>query len=291
MPIDLHRPEAEIDKAVDGTLHILREMLRNGELNLIIQWSLTLVTAILILIAARLLGTILSRRIENARRIDPTLASFLGTFARYAIMAVAIITILGQFGVQTASLLAVLGAAGLAIGLALQGTLSNVAAGVMLLILRPFRVGDFITVGNLSGTVKTLGLFGTELATADNVYIFAPNSRLWNNDIVNYNRLPLRRQDITIRLHYSTDLDKAFAVISEIIAAEPRLIQNDESKKPQIMVNNMGEIALEIIVRFWSKREDYWPLRYALMRQIKESLEDSAIPIPTLPLTPLTNPS
>ena len=144
-----------------------------------LEMGMRVLSAALIMIAGWIIGNWVSNRIRGFKKLDETLGSFLGGLAKYVILAVAFITVLGQFGVETASLLAVLGGAALAIGLALQGTLSNVAAGTMMLILRPFKVGDFITFGGTSGTVKSLGLFGTELATADNVYIFAPNSQIW----------------------------------------------------------------------------------------------------------------
>lgn len=159
-------------------------------LDIIISTSVDLLLALLILIIGWTIGQWISNRINKSPRLDATLGSFLSGLARYTIMGVAVVMMLSEFGVQTASLLAVLGAAGLAIGLALQGTLSNVAAGVMLLILRPFKLGDYITVGSgaIGGTVKTLGLFGTELAAADNVYIFVPNGQIWGNNITNYSR-------------------------------------------------------------------------------------------------------
>lgn len=283
MPLDLAHPEAEIQKAVGSTTETIRAMIRSGELDILLGWGLNIISAILILIASRVIGTFVARRIAASHRIDPTLASFLATFARYAIAAIAIVTILGQFGVQTASLLAVMGAAGLAIGLALQGTLSNVAAGVMLLILRPFRVGDTINVDRITGTVKALGLFGTEINTADNVYIFTPNSRLWNNDIINYSRNPQRRQDLAFRVGYNEDLPRAIAIIHATLQQDERIIQNDSSKKPQVLVDRTGDLAIEIIVRFWSRREDFGDLRHDVTKNVITALSAQGITIPSLP--------
>lgn len=153
--------------------------LDNETITLITFWGMRLITAIAILIGGWVIGNWLSRTIGRIKKLDPTLKTFLGGLTKYAVMAIAVVAVLGQLGVQTASLLAVLGAAGLAIGLALQGTLSNVAAGVMLLILRPFNVGDFIECGNVKGTVRELGLFGTEVSTLDNIFLFVPNSQIW----------------------------------------------------------------------------------------------------------------
>jgi small conductance mechanosensitive channel len=272
----------EVQKITSEVMTTLKGLHENGQLNLVLHWGMTLISAILILIAGRMLGNFLAKRIQSVRRLDETLARFLANFVRYAVMAVAVVTILGQFGVQTASLLAVMGAAGLAIGLALQGTLSNVAAGVMLLILRPFKVGDYIvaTGDNIGGTVKDLGLFGTELATPDNVYIFVPNSAIWNNDIWNYNRNALRRQDIQAGISYGDDINKAFGVVMDILRNEPRIVQNDETKKPEVMVDQMADFSINLIVRFWSSKDDYWALRWDLTKRIKEQFDAAGITIP-----------
>ncbi|MCF8495616.1 MAG: mechanosensitive ion channel [Alphaproteobacteria bacterium] len=250
----------------------------DGGLSLITFWGLRVISTILILIAGWMMGKYLSRMIFRVRKLDETLKSFLGGFVQYTVFAIAIITVLGQFGVQTASLIAVLGAAGLAIGLALQGTLSNVAAGVMILVLRPFNVGDFIQFGPNSGTVKSLGLFGTELATAENVYIFSPNATIWNADIYNFSRNPQRRQDILVGISYRDDIDKAFAAIKEVLDSETRLLRV-EGKEPQVMVNMMGDLSVDIIVRVWSSTVEYWNIRYDLTKAIKEAFDREGISV------------
>lgn len=248
-------------------------------MELFIAWSMRIVSAALILVGGYMIGNWLSKRIKGIEQLDDTLAGFLGGFAKYAVFTVALVTVLGQFGIQTASLLAVLGAAGLAIGLALQGTLSNVAAGVMMLLIRPFNVGDFIDFGGTSGTVKTLGLFGTELAAADNVYIYAPNSEIWNKTLCNYSRNPERRQDIVVGISYNDDIDQAFDTINKVLSSETRLM-GGEGKEPQIMVSNMGDFSIDITIRIWSAREDYWGIRFDLTKALKEGLEQDGITIP-----------
>lgn len=282
MTQDIASPEAQ--KVITESIAALKDMGLQGDMQVLIHWGMTLLSAIMILVAGRMLGNFIARRIQSIKRLDETLASFLATFVKYAVMAVAVVTILGQFGVQTASLLAVMGAAGLAIGLALQGTLSNVAAGVMLLILRPFKVGDYIVVDNVNGTVKSLGLFGTELATPDNVYIFTPNSMIWNNDIWNYTRNPLRRQDIQVAISYEDDINLAFNTIESVISADNRIIAGDPDKKPQVMVEKMADFSIGLIVRFWSTKEDYWALRFDLNKNIKEALDRAGITIPFPPI-------
>lgn len=249
-------------------------------LPMLLELGVRLLGAILVIIASYLVGSWLSRRIASISRLDKTLRSFIAGFVKYALVAVSVVTILGQFGVQTASLLAVLGAAGLAIGLALQGTLSNVAASVMMLILRPFDVGDYITADTIGGTVVSLGLFGTELATADNVYIFVPNSKIWNTNIFNYSRNPKRRQDITIAISYDDDIGKAFEIITEVMASDERIFQQPEESAPQVMVNSMGDFGINLLARFWCSREDYWSVKWDLTRAIKEGLDKGGITIP-----------
>ena len=256
------------------------EQYLNAEtLELIVNYSLRVISALIILIAGWIIGSSVSKRINNISKLDKTLASFLGGFAKYVILAVAIVTVLGQFGVQTASLLAVLGAAGLAVGLALQGTLSNVAAGMMLLLLRPFNVGDYITYGSTGGTVQSLSLFGTELSTADNVYIFAPNSSIWNTTIMNYSRHDERRYDFSVGISYNDSIDKAFEIIDNVLSNEDRLLRND-GKEPQIMVEAMADSSVNIKVRVWCKSSDYWDIQWALNKAFKEALDNAGISIP-----------
>ncbi len=259
----------------DQGLQIIRD-----NLPLILDISGRIVSAVLVLVVGWTLGNWAQRRMAAIRRLDATLTGFFGGLLKYGIMAVSLITVLGQFGVQTASLLAVLGAAGLAIGLAMQGTLSNVAAGAMMLILRPFSVGDYIQAGGIGGTVRALGLFGTEMATPDNVHIFVPNSKIWGSDIWNYSRYPHRRQDINVSISYGDDINRAFAILNDVLAAEPRIITGESGKNPQVMMDKMGDFSVDIIVRFWSAREDYWNLKWSLTKQAKEALEAGGITIP-----------
>lgn len=245
---------------------------------LAVEWGGKLVIAIVILIMGWSVGSWIDGHIDRIKRLDSTLRTFLGNLIKYSILVISVITVIGLFGIPMTSFIAVLGAAGLAIGLALQGTLSNIAAGVMLLILRPFNVGDFIDYGT-GGTVKYLGLFGTELATADNVYVFTPNSQIWGNTIRNFSRNTTRRQDIQVGIAYEDDISKAFKIIQETLEKEERIIVNTD-KKAEVMVDSLGAYAINITVRFWSKTSDYWSLRYDMMKAIKEALEKGGITIP-----------
>lgn len=259
---------------------IPKDLMAPETFELMVNYALRVISALIILIAGWIIGSTAQSRVNRIPKLDKTLGSFLGGFVKYIILAVAIVTVLGQFGVQTASFLAVLGAAGLAIGLALQGTLSNVAAGMMLLLLRPFNVGDYITYGsNQGGTVKSLSLFGTELATADNVYIYAPNSTIWNSTIMNYSRNTKRRHDFAVGISYGDSIDTAFDVLNKVLSAEKRLLQ-DDGKKPQIMVDTMGDSAVNLKIRIWCLSSDYWDLKWDMTKAFKEALDEAGITIP-----------
>ncbi len=246
-------------------------------------WGIRLILACLIMVASWMLGNWVRRSIQKIGKLDNTLKSFLGGFLRYALLGIAFITVLGQFGVQTTSLLAVLGAAGLAIGLALQGTLSNVAAGVMLLILRPFNVGDYIETKNIKGTVRELGLFGTELATADNIYIFAPNSQIWNAEIFNFSRNTHRRLDLVFPVSYSDDLNKAMALVRKTVLADTRLVKTNKEKDPVFFIGALGEGSVPLTARLWVKTTEYWQVRWDLTKAIKEAFEAHDFSFPATP--------
>ncbi len=248
-------------------------------IDILIIWGMRLLSALAILIVGWIAGNWVKNRIRNIQKLDKTLSSFLGMFAKYTILAVSLVAVLGQFGIQTASLLAVLGAAGLAIGLALQGTLSNVAAGAMLLILGPFKIGDYIEFGSTGGTVTSLGLFGTELNTPDNKYIYAPNSQIWGTEITNFSRNKQRRQDISIGISYDSDINKAIKTIENVLAKESLLITTT-GKEPMIAVANMGESSVDLKVRVWSKTDDFFAVQWNLLKAIKEELDKDGISIP-----------
>lgn len=228
-------------------------------------------------IAAGWAGRATTRMLGRSKRIDLTLQRFFSSLVRYAVIVFAVLATLQQFGIQTTSLLAVLGAAGLAIGLALQGTLSNVAAGVMLLIFRPFRVDDVIEAGSVAGTVVYLGLFTTELRTADGIFIVVPNSELWGSSLKNFSRNPTRRIQIVLGIDYGDSIETAMQMINSVIENEPRRLADPE---PQVVVGELADSSINIYVRVWVNTSDYWNVYFDMLRTLKESADAAGLTIP-----------
>jgi small conductance mechanosensitive channel len=212
-----------------------------------------------------------------ASRVEPTLSGTLGSVTRYGIVIMVMLAVLGQLGIQTTSVLAALGAAGLAIGLAMQGTLSNIVAGMMLLWLRPFKVGDDIETSSVAGTIKEVGLFASELQSGDGVFLFVPNSQLWNTRIINYSRLPKRRIDLRFSVGYDNDLSKGKQVLLDLASAKTGAHKEPE---PQVFVKELGDstIVLELLV--WAATSDYWTLRRILTESGKGALERAGFSLP-----------
>ena len=219
----------------------------------------------------------LERTLSRSGKMDATLVRFFGSLIRYAIMGFVIIAALQRFGVEATSLVAVFGAAGLAIGLALQGMLSNVAAGIMLLMFRPFKIGDFVDIGGQAGTVKEVGLFTTELATGDNVKIIMPNGQIWGSAIKNFSAYPTRRVDLVMGIDYGDNIDTAMATINRVIGEEPRALSDPEST---VAVAELADSSVDIVVRVWVNAADYWGVRWDLTKKLKEQLEADGISIP-----------
>ena len=246
-----------------------------------VTYGLDVVGAIIILIVGWIAAgwgqKALSKALEKTGRIDDMIRGFASNGLRYAILAFTILAVLDRFGVETTSFIAILGAAGLAIGLALQGTLSNLAAGVMILFFRPFKIGDFIEGAGQSGTVKDVSLFLTYLNTPDNVEIILPNNQLWNAAIKNYSYNETRRLDLLFGIGYDDDIDKAMALISDIISSDERCQKEPEAL---IVVGNLGESSVDIIVRVWCASSDYWGLKWDLLKNIKQRFDGEGISIP-----------
>lgn len=209
--------------------------------------------------------------------LDDTLFIFLGNITRYVIIGFALLFVLNTFGIQTTSIVAVVGAAGLAIGLALQGTLSNVAAGVMIIVFRPIKLGDFVTVGGQSGTVKSISLNYTELASTDNVQTIIPNANVWGNTITNFSIYETRRAEWVFGVAYDADLKLAEEVIRKTLLSDPRALQDPA---PFLQVNNLGDFSVDFLARVWVNSSDYFTYQADMKRAVKEALDAAGVDIP-----------
>lgn len=217
------------------------------------------------------------RGLGRIDRMDPTLSAVVASIARYFILITLLIMVLAQFGVQTASILAAIGALGLAVGLALQGTLANIASGVMLLFLRPFGVGDYVNANGHEGTIEEIGLFTTEMTTFDGIYQTVPNAGLWGGRIINFTRNPTRRHDIVIGIHYADDIGQAQQVLLDVLAVDERVLRDPE---PQILVRELADSSVNLGMRFWTSGDNFWPANFELRKQAKLALDRNGITIP-----------
>ncbi len=240
-----------------------------------------IISVVLIVILGFAVSGWLRRRIVNIgrtnRHLDETLFLFLGDILRYLVLALATLFVLNTFGIQTTSIVAIIGAAGLAVGLALQGTLSNIAAGVMIILFRPIRVGDFVEISGVSGTVKDISLNYTELANIGNVQVIVPNSNVWGNTITNYSVNPTRRAEWTFGVGYGSNLKTAEEVIRSTIMADPRAMADPA---PFVQVNNLGDFSVDFLVRVWVSNADYFQFQADMKRNVKEALDAAGIDIP-----------
>ena len=241
---------------------------------LIISYSFSVIGAIILMIAGWLIAGIVERSLfagfNKLHHFDATLARFLSSAARYAILVLVVVMVLGQFGVQTASIIAAIGAVGLAIGLALQGTLQNIAAGVMLLFLRPFRIGESIKVGSVDGTVEEIGLFATRLRSAEGTYILAPNSKLWNEPIFNSNRNGVRRNDVTVSIAPEDDIDDAQSTLLGLAQADSRI---HSRPAPNAFVSEAGAGTISITLRYWTSDKDYFGTKLDLTKLVRVTFD------------------
>lgn len=219
--------------------------------------------------AHRIVDSVLSR----ARKLDATLRHFLASLVRYAILAFTLLAALDRVGIQTASLIAMLGAAGLAIGLALQGTLSNLAAGVMLMLFRPFKVGDHVSVAGHTGTVRGIDLFVTELTADDNVQILLPNTKVWGDAIVNRSHYGTRRVEVTLPVA-STDVDRAIEVAENTIVGDRRFLPEP---KPEVVTSDMVGKTVTILVQAWCRNEDYARARVEAIRTLRTAFDAAGL--------------
>ncbi len=247
----------------------------------IIPYGFNIIGAVTILIIGWLIASWASKRVrkscEKSERIDKTLTPILTQSVKVLILIATVIAVLNRFGVETTSLVALLGVAGLAVGLALQGTLSNFSAGVMLMLFRPFNVGDAVNISGVLGVVDEIGLFSTQMHTFDNIYMVIPNSNIWGANISNFSTNPTRRVDMIFGISYTDDIDKAMKIVREALDADERVLADPE---PMVAVGELGDSSVDLYVRPWTKASDLWPTRFALIKDIKERFDKEGITIP-----------
>lgn len=243
-------------------------------------YGLSVVGAIIILVLGWIVarfGQQMIRNLLKKSKVDDAVVSFVGSLTYFLILTFAVLAALAKFGVQTTSFVAIIGAAGFAVGFALQGSLANFAAGVLILLLRPFKVGDDIMGAGVDGTVKEITLFTTVLATADNVKVLVPNGKLFGDVIKNASAYDTRRVDLQVGIGYGSDIEKAYGVINNLLKQDTRILSEPAS---QIAVAELADSSVNFVIRPWVKKEDYWPVRFDLTRGIKEAFDKNDIEIP-----------
>ncbi|WP_211467224.1 mechanosensitive ion channel family protein [Collimonas silvisoli] len=254
--------------------------------NLLLESSLRYGLNAVLAIFTLAVGWWLSSRFANAldrvmtrASLDATLRPVLRSLLLWLIRLVTLVAVLGQFGVQTASIVAILGAAGLAIGLALQGTLQNIAAGMMLLFLRPFQVGEYISNGSIEGSVDEIGLFATKLTKADGVCLFVPNNQLWNSALTNFSRNNTRRIDMPIGISYQDDPAAAIQALQKLLLADERILT---TPAPFAVVTDHIDSAVMLNIRAWTTTSEYWAVRWSIAQNVKAALAavNCSIPFP-----------
>jgi small conductance mechanosensitive channel len=245
-----------------------------------LDWATNIVFALLILFIGKRVAKVavgLMKRAMARARLEETLIGFAGNLAYGLALAFVVIAALSQLGVETTSLAAALAAAGLAVGLALQGSLSNFAAGVMIMVLRPFTKGNYVEVGGTAGTVEEISVFNTRLKTPDNKVIIIPNSNITSNNIINYSANSTRRVDMVFGVGYGDDLKKVKAVLEELVAADSRVLKDP---LPVIAVSELGASSVNFIVRPWVNAADYWEFLWDMQEAVKLRFDAEGISIP-----------
>lgn len=247
---------------------------------LLLSYAVNIVAALAIIIIGLIIARIISNAVNRlmiSRKIDATVADFLSALVRYAIIAFTLIAALGRVGVQTASVIAVLGAAGLAVGLALQGSLSNLAAGVLLVMFRPFRAGEYVDLGGVAGTVQSVQIFSTTMRTADGKIIVIPNGKIIAGNIINFSREPARRNEFIIGVAYDSDIDQVKQILTDIIQSEDRILKDREMT---VRLNELGASSINFVVRVWSNSGDLQNVYWDVLERIKREFDAAGISFP-----------
>ena len=255
-------------------------LVRNQEL--LLSYAVNIVAALAIVIIGMIVARIVSNTVNRlmlARKIDATVADFLSALVRYGIIAFTLIAALGRVGVQTASVIAVLGAAGLAVGLALQGSLSNLAAGVLLVMFRPFRAGEYVDLGGVAGTVLNVQIFSTTMRTVDGKIVVIPNGKIIAGNIINFSREPVRRNEFIIGVAYDSDIDQVKKILTDIIQSEDRILKDREMT---VRLNELGASSINFVVRVWSNSSDLQSVYWDVLERIKREFDANGISFPYL---------
>ncbi|MGC9403004.1 small-conductance mechanosensitive channel MscS [Vibrio genomosp. F10] len=263
---------------VDGLTHAETWLTNNSDL--FVQYGVNIISAVLILFIGNMIVKAVANSVAKVLKkkdMDKAVIEFIHGLVRYLLFVIVLIAALGRLGVQTASVVAVIGAAGLAVGLALQGSLSNFAAGVLIVAFRPFKSGDYVEIGGVAGSVESIQIFQTVLTTPDNKMVVVPNGGVIGSPITNYSRHDTRRVDHVIGVSYSADLKKTEQVIRETLEADPRLIKE---KGIQIGVSALADSSVNFVVRPWCKTADYWDVYFDTLQAIKIALDENDIEIP-----------
>lgn len=253
-------------------------LVRNQEL--LLSYAVNIVAAIAIVIVGMIVARVVSNTINRvmvARQIDATVADFLSALVRYGIIAFTLIAALGRVGVQTASVIAVLGAAGLAVGLALQGSLSNLAAGVLLVMFRPFRAGEYVDLGGVAGTVLNVQIFSTTMRTVDGKIVVIPNGKIIAGNIINFSREPVRRNEFIIGVAYDSDIDQVKQILTDIIQSDERILKDREMT---VRLNELGASSINFVVRVWSNSSDLQSVYWDVLERIKREFDAHGISFP-----------
>ena len=260
---------------------ILEPVGLDGQAETILAGATNVLLALLILIVgfwiAGRIGAVVRGIGKQHEKLDDTLFNFLGSLARYIVLAFVIIAVLNRFGVETTSIVALLGAAGLAVGLALQGAMSNLAAGVMLMIFRPYKVGDFIDAAGNFGNVEEITLFTTVLRTFDHQQIIIPNGKIWGEQIINHSHHAVRGVELTFGVSYDTDIDKAREVILNVFKDHPQILDDPE---PVVVVSTLNDSSVDFAVRPFVKGEHWFDVRFTVPELVKKALDEAGIEIP-----------
>ena len=246
-----------------------------------VEYGVDIAGAIVLLVVgwtvAGWIRRVIRRTLDSVPVLDETLKPLIANLVRYAVLIFVLIAVLNQFGVQTTSIIAVLAATGLAIGLALQGMLANIASGVMLLFLRPFNVGEYVEAGGIAGTVAEIGLFNTEIKTSAGPGLVVPNSKIWDGPITNFSRNPTRRFDIAVGIGYDDDIDGAMALLKGLLTGDDRVLDDPE---PLVVVQELGDSAVIINLRAWTRSGDYGATVWDLNKEIITELQATGYSIP-----------